>query len=416
MKAPSSRAAESGKAASTAHHLHPAHPAFHAHRTEALRIDPRQSMAHLPTWMQPWLTELTGKALPGEVPPWRWTTTGRLMACVGVFLLSVLGSMVAVHQGGPPLLLVPLFWMFTVGAARSFQISLVHHASHGRLLRNPEWNDRVADLLSLLAWIAPVAVYRKAHRLHHGRLGTHLDPDLRFIVQLGLVPGLDVATYWHRFFWTLVSPTFHARYLAARWKANFVSAPPLRRAASIGFALLLGLLMPLIGWELLIGYVLPVTIFVQMSAWAGLLGLHHWTPDPKATSHRAATESLTHDRFIGEPFPAPGMGRIQDQLRTVGWFLRMGTIHLAQRVLVVQADNPSHRWHHEVPVSWEWPMHAYARRDHVAKESGTALDREIWGAGNAIRRTFEHLAAIPSDRRLDDPPTSTEVQGTLTSM
>lgn len=116
-------------------------------------IDPRESMRVLPKWMQPLLTELTGKALPEEEAPFRWSWWMRL----AVAWLLLLGSVTA---GGALLtaepiywLLLPMTWLFTVSSLRAFQTTFVHHASHGNL-SGRAWLDKVlGEIMSTVTWI-----------------------------------------------------------------------------------------------------------------------------------------------------------------------------------------------------------------------------------------------------------------------
>lgn len=384
-----------------------------------LNNDPRETMLRLPRWLQPLLTELTGKAPPDEQPWLRWTTAGRLTATLFTFLASIAASMTAVWIGGWAWLLLPFTWLLTVSSTRVFQTGLVHHASHGRLLRNPRANDFFGELLSLLAVISPLTIYRAFHNKHHSGLGGEADPDLRFIASLGLQPGLTVREYWQRFWVTLLSPRFHAIYLLARLKENFLRAPASRRLASGLFALaLLGAAAVTGLWlEFALGYLLPITILTQMSAWAGLLGLHQWVPARGAQSKRAALASLTSGRFVGEPAPAPSLRGWPRARAWIGWTVRTGTVHLFQKLAVVPGELASHDWHHEHPVSWEWANHAYARRDSRAQdEQRRPTYTEFWGVGRAIEATFERLAALPPDAKLGEPLTYEERREVLASM
>lgn len=304
-------------------------------------------------------------------------------------------------------------------------------------------NEFFGELLSLLAWLTPLGLYRLFHDKHHSGLGSETDPDLRFIAGLGLKPGLTVKQYWRAFWRTLFSPGFHADYLAARLQENFLlrvprefaagalspkqarlkeqflRTRPARRLASGGFALALLAGAAATGWwwELALGYLLPITLLTQMSAWAGLLGLHQWVPARGATSKRAAISIMTSGRFVGEPAPDPALRGWAARRAWAGWTARMFTVHLFQRLAVVPGELPSHDWHHEHPVSWEWANYAYARRDSRAQdEQRRPAYTEFWGAGQAIEATFERLAELPASAKLGEPLTYEEKREILASM
>ncbi|NJM54870.1 MAG: hypothetical protein HC841_02090 [Verrucomicrobiae bacterium] len=405
--------------------------------------DPRETLLRLPRWLQPLLTEFTGKAPPGEQPWPRWNTAGRLAATLFVFLASIAAGMTAIRLGGWAWALLPFTCLLTVSSTRVFQTGLEHHASHGRLLAKEGANEFFGELLSLLAWLTPLGLYRLFHDKHHSGLGGPTDPDLRFVVSRGLKPGLTVKQYWQGFWWTLFSPAFHAGFLAARLQENFLLRLPrefeagalspkqarlkaqflrtrtARRLASVGFALALLGGVTATGWwlEFVLGYLLPITVLTQMSAWAGLLGLHQWTPAPGTESKRAAQASLTSGRFVGETAPDSSLHGWSAARAWAGFTLRMLTVHLFEKLAVVPGELPSHDWHHEAPVSWEWANHAYARRDRRAQdEARRPAYTEFWGVGRAIEATFERLAALPPDAKLGEPLTDEERREVLSSM
>lgn len=357
-------------------------------------------MLSLPSWLQPILTAITGKASPVERPRWRWTPAGRMTLSLVSFLGAVALGASAVHQGGAMLLLLPLAWLFVVGNARIFQTGIVHHASHRMLLQNRAWNDLVGELFSLSIWIQSLAAYRKDHGPHHAATAGEKDEDIAFLAAVGgLRPGVPVRTYWRHFWLTMFSPRFHGEYLLIRLQANFVEVAPFRRLASILFAIVL-IGIGLAGYwpELLFAYLLPVFFLVQMSAWAGLLGLHQWVPASSAANRLEALASLTSARFIGEAAPSPGLKGSAAWAAWALWAGRMIFIHLPARLAVVPGDLPSHDWHHFHPNTRNWANAAYARRDDLLSKSPKApLYTELWGVLPSINATFARFAELPSD-------------------
>ena len=365
--------------------------------------DPRETMLSLPAWLQPALTALTGKAPWVGEPWWRWTPAGRMWATLAWFFAALTVGVWAAHTGGAALLLLPMAWLLTVSNARIIQTGLVHQASHGMLLADKVRNELAGELLSLLIWIQPLAHYREKHGPHHWKTAQESDEDLAFLVKVGgLRPGISVSESWRHFWLTLVSPRFHAEFLRARLKANFVDALPIRRAASVAFAAgLMALTLSGFGRELLLGYLLPVTLLTQMSAWAGMLGLHQWVPKSGASTKAESLASLTSGRFVGEAAPSPDLTGIDAVYAWTGWSLRMSLVHLPLRLAVVPGDLPLHDWHHFHPNTREWANAAYARRDDLLNKTGKARSyEEIWGAGAAIAATFERLTAFPQNAKL----------------
>lgn len=55
-------------------------------------LDPlktRRALARLPRWTQPLWTWITGTALPGEAPRWRWSAGTHVLALLFVWLATL---------------------------------------------------------------------------------------------------------------------------------------------------------------------------------------------------------------------------------------------------------------------------------------------------------------------------------------
>lgn len=66
-----------------------------------------------------------------------------------------------------------------IGARQRALGNLLHDGGHKILFPDPEWNDRLANLLIGIPSLSPVSDYRDTHLRHHVRLGVeHEDPDL----------------------------------------------------------------------------------------------------------------------------------------------------------------------------------------------------------------------------------------------
>jgi len=272
----------------------------------------------------------------------------------------------------------------------------------------------------LLIWIQPLELYRRDHGPHHWETGSKNDPDLRFIVQVaGMRPGLTVPEYWRQFWRTLFSPRFHGMYLWARLRANFVEASgPRRVAAFVWVGALAAIAAAGFGVELFFAYLLPITVLTQMSAWAGLLGLHQWVRE--GDGERPAKEvlaGLTSGRFLGEAAPLPTLTGAAAVRAWAGWTTRMLFLHLPARVAIVPGDLPSHDWHHFHPKTRDWANAAYARRDELASTAPNArLYTELWGVKTAINGTFERFSKLPTNADLGEPLTYRERQSVLLAM
>lgn len=192
-------------------------------------------------------------------------------------------------------------------------------------------------------------------------------------MQVGdLKPGLPLNENWRHFWRTLCSPRFHARYALARVRANFAEPPLVRRAGSILWGVGLLAVTAISGsWSMLfLAYVLPVGLLTQMSAWAGLLGLHHWVRlGHGKLSTLEELASVTSGRFLGEAAPEPMLKGNVALWEWTWWSVRMLAIHLPVRLAIAPGDLVSHDWHHW-HATGDWPNAAYARRDTLVNDAG----------------------------------------------
>lgn len=385
--------------------------------------DPRETMTRLPGWMQPLLTELTGKAAVGESPAFRWSTGARYGAVVLEWGTGVGAGMAFAGMGGGWLAGLPVAWLLTVGASRAFQVAAgVHHASHKTLFRLAMANEIAGEAAALLAWVSPLETYREAHRIHHARPAAADDDDLRFLVDVaGLQPGLDKKAYWKWAAATLVSPAFHLRYLSARFRSQWQGKRPAQRWAARVWWVLVALATAATGawWPVLAGYLFPVLLLQQMAAWVGMLGLHTWARrEAGAEGRRAATAELTHARFVGEATPPPGLRGVASAAAWTGWAARMALLHIPSRIAFVQGDLPSHDLHHMTPgEDGDWANHAYRRRDAVRQGDRMApLFTEVWGVFPAIHATFDSMGRLPKEALTSPAFTRRELDARLASM
>ena len=361
-----------------------------------------QMWRRLPRWLQPWLTEVTGKAATHETAPWRWTWWSRLAVALVWLTLSTLASGWLVEQSPPWWLLIPLPWLVATSVMQTLQTNFLHHASHGNLSGKQRFDQLISEALSVLILYRPFAAYQPDHLLHHGRLGLVDDVDLQFIVRLGFVPGMSRHFYWGQFWRTIFSPGFHGRWILSRLRANFVTASPLRRAAAVAYSGGLVLIATWVGaWTLLLAWLVPIFVLLQISLFLQLVTEHTWVRRPDKNV-RASIASLTYDRYFGEPLP-----RNNAAYGWTVWWLRFAFIHLPSRMLVAPGDLANHSWHHRHPLARAlWPNAAYARRDDLTSgHQGWPAYTEIWGVRAMFNATFDALGGLPRDATLGQPET-----------
>jgi uncharacterized membrane protein YoaK (UPF0700 family) len=358
---------------------------------------------HLPRFVQGFLTELTGKAGPNQQERFRHTTKSRILLSLGQFAVGIVGGGLLVHAGGLAWLLTPVALVLTAGAARAFQTTYLHHASHGNLCRTRRGNDLLGEAVSVLAWLAPLAVYREEHKRHHHQLATGADPDLKLVLKLlRFRPGLSRRQYWQHLSGLLATPRFHLAMTLVRLKANLIDARGWRLLAS--WAQLLGLVGAVtrtgLWGEILVAYVVPITVIFDVGAVLQALSEHTWVRTGQGRDpERVVWSRLTRNRFFGELPPEPG----SSSLPWIRWWFRMLTVHGFFRILVVPLDLAVHQWHHVRPQDTNWPRSAFAYRD--GRGPGSASDQysvEVWGLLTVLNLTFDYLGIVPLEADLAD--------------
>lgn len=373
-----------------------------------IAINIRESMRCLANWLQPVLTELTGKPLSDEPMVFQWRWWSRLALTLVVMVASVVGTVLIIESAPYFWVLLPATWVLTTSAARSFQTTFVHHASHDNLSRRKRLNTIVGEVLSTLVWIQPLSLYKADHLpLHHGNLALADDPDLRFLVLAGLRPGLTIDAYWRWLANTLVSPRFHGRYFMTRMRSNFVDAPAKRKLVVILYtAALLAIVSLTDTWfAFAIAWLIPVFPLYHVSALLQLLTKHNWVRQGHGKDNkRVVLSRLTTARYVGESTPTGIHRSLPRMLAWIRWGLRMIFIHAAVRLFVVPGDLPNHHYHH-LQARGDWPNAAYASRDYWRNSTGAHYRVEHWGLTNWLNATFKLLAELPPDAKLGEPTT-----------
>src|SRR5436309_1786881 len=92
--------------------------------------DVRSTFATLPAFTQPFFTWLTGKPLPGQKEFFSYTPYTQAALALLALLAGVAGAILSLALGGWWLLLLPLAWITSVGAARKIQITICHACVH----------------------------------------------------------------------------------------------------------------------------------------------------------------------------------------------------------------------------------------------------------------------------------------------
>lgn len=361
-------------------------------------LDPRESMRVLPSFLQPFLTWLTGKPLLGEVP-WNLTPIHHLLASCIPLLLGVAGSSIAVLLLGWWLLLLIPCWMLTVHGSRKLRTMILHQCSHTNFLAHKRVDTLLGETISIILMTQNYQEYKREHISDH-HSSSHMtlaDPTVQFIlVSMGAEAGMTRAQLWGRLWKTIISPRFHLNSLYARLTSHFRGSSWTHRMMMIGYLLgQLGLAVTMQSWLIfLVAWFFPVGILFNVSACVRLSSRHIFPKPGVRQSGRAVMASFTHGIFIGEAVPPANLPLLHGLRAWIIWTLRMLFIHLPTRLFVLVGDGPCHDYHHRYPRSRNWSNYIFARNnDLIAGHPGWPPYTEVWGLFNAINEVFCSLSA-----------------------
>jgi fatty acid desaturase len=369
-----------------------------------LPTDPRARMAaRLPAWLQPFLTWLTAKPAPGEVPAGRSAES---------FVAGALGWILA----GCALSLCPFLWpeatlaiwaLLPIGLTATccglglFQVVVFHHCSHGTVFSTRERNRQVGRLISALLLFKRFDDYQREHMLHHSprKLLTEEDEFADFVLGMcSLEPDMPKAELWRRVTTNLVSPAFHARFLQRRLRASLVTGDRahdwvgrIAWAGAFGAAAASGMLL-----EFAIVWVLPVTVLLQIATVLRILCEHRFPePEVMAVRDREFVCHATAGVFPGSAPPELSAATPEGLLQWSLWWVELLTVQLFVRLFVLVGDAPCHDFHHRKPATRRWADYIHARQaDLDAGSPGFPTGYfETWGLFRAIDQNLETLSA-----------------------
>ncbi|MFJ1702453.1 fatty acid desaturase [Kitasatospora sp. NPDC088346] len=376
----------------------------------------RDSMRTLPGVLALPLTFLTGKPHTDQRPVRLSPTAHLLNALLSTACgLAVTGT--ALTLGAGWLALLPLGWAMTLHGMRNLRMMIFHQCAHQNMWARPRQDRVLGRIIAATLMIQHFERYRTEHVADHHALHhmTLRDPTVQaFLVSLELHPGMTRRQMWRTVLLRkLASPVFHARFLVARARSYWSTASRTERALTLaGYATAAGLATWLHGWTfLLVGWVLPLTLFYQLSNTLRLC-VKHTFPAATTTERRgkAYFGSLTNAIFLGERAPAPGLPLPRRLLAWTRWWTRMLLVHFPARYLVLTGDTVCHDFHHRHPMSRRWGAYIFERAaDDRAPGRGWPPYREVWGLVAAVNLVFDSLAA--ADPAEYDPARLAEVSG-----
>ncbi|MGL5827133.1 MAG: hypothetical protein ACRCYU_20300, partial [Nocardioides sp.] len=215
--------------------------------------------------------------------------------------------------------------------------------------------------------------YESDHLTHHSRkiFTTINDPDAAFLVDLGFEPGQPFEELWARLLRTPFSPRFHAIFLRARLKTNFVDADPVRKALAAVTVIALAVAAKKMGPARAVTLIaLPHGPLYHISALLQFASEHAWLKTAESPSGREEYQSRTWGRASIVPLPKAGLPW---PARGKAWS-RWGAGTVVQQSVrwgVLVGDLPAHDYHHLVQHDHDWQRAIWNRQLHI--DSGDKL-------------------------------------------
>ncbi|MET7311754.1 fatty acid desaturase [Streptomyces sp. NPDC005571] len=357
--------------------------------------DVRASYLRFPGWTQHLWTWQTGKALPGQQPLIRHTWASYLAVTLTVFFAGLGVSTAALAVMFPYWYgALVAGWFLTVCGARMMVLVIAHQALHRRFSGSARTDGFWGEAVTVLSVFHTFREFKEEHFDNHHRreiFATEADPPVQFLLNLGFRPGVSRTAQWRRAWTVFLSPAFYWQGFASRVGSNLRHGTWRRLGFAVwaGWWLSLPLWLPNGALVLVLGFVLPVIVFAQLSALLDRLGEHEWlTPRNPEYGHRYYTVANTSARFCGSPVPARSVPLAAQTLAWLRWIPLTLFYHLPCRLLVVVGDLPSHDYHHRYPSTTEWTTAAYARQGDIDTGPAGPDYQEVWGMGAAIDRVF----------------------------
>ncbi len=369
---------------------------------------PRTSMSiRLPRWTQPVLTYITAKPAQGEAAAAKSPLSfvhQALALCLG----GSAAAAVALHlPGAHPLIFWPLLMAgltATTSGLGLFQVVIFHHCAHGTVFRSPKANRTAGRLVSALLLFKHFEHYKREHMQHHSANTLFTDDDefSGFVVGIcALQSGESKNRLWRHLLLSLVSPQFHGRFMYKRLKGSLASHDSWHNIVGISFwisLLTLSLLTHSLS-TLLIAWVLPVTVLLQIATVFRILCEHRLPPvEVIERRDQAFVCQATAGVFPGRDLPSPHLNTARRYAAWTRWWADMLTLQLFVRVFVLVGDAPCHDFHHRRPASKRWTDYTHARQEDLdAGCPGFPLNYvDSWGLFSAIDQNFAAMARTPA--------------------
>lgn len=355
--------------------------------------NPRETMAGLPRFLQPFLTWVTGMPFSGQRQVFRWTPWTLVLCTLCEIATGItVGVLALAHSGWLAICLLPISWILTTGGVRMFFVVIEHTCTHHIFSRTRWVNEVVAEIISVVFWTQHYAAFKSEHATHHRVTRMAGDPDTHFLNEWGFSAGMSKPAVIRRILTTLFSPKYHLVTLYERLIYS-VSGTKIKILASPIFTC--GVIATAYWFDILeywlIVWIIPITVLFQCSMLLNILTEHRW---PQHTVKRDLQE-VCFGRFCGEATPKTDGLPIYTRLWLWGkWWSRLFFVFLPYRLFVLVGDEPHHDFHHRQPNS-DWANASYARHEALlhsrTDKYGEYTDE--WGS------LLDHIYASSSPRQ-----------------
>ena len=285
------------------------------------------------------------------------------------------------------------------------QVVVFHHCAHWTVFTTRERNKLVGRTVSALLLFKHFDLYQREHMVHHNanKLFTDDDEFTDFVVGIcALAPSSSRLSLWRQLLVLLVSPAFHGRFLYKRVRGALFSFDPVHNwVGRIFWGALLGLAALTHALALvLVAWVLPVTVLLQVATVFRILCEHRFPPVEVINARgRQLVCEATAGVFPGVQPPDRRAGTWRGLLAWTWWWADMLTVQLFVRVFVLVGDAPCHDFHHRRPANRQWTDYAHARQaDQDAGCPGYPVNYvDTWGLFRALDQNFAAMARVPAD-------------------
>lgn len=360
----------------------------------------RESMQEdLPEWMQSFLTWLTAKPYRGQTP-FHCSPIGLLWSACWAIAFGYLLCGWAIAQGSGWLLLIPAGWSLTLYGTRMLRLTIQHACAHRAVFGDRQANTWLGETISILTLTRSFPTYQRSHlKTHHTAVLLQPgDETYEYLINtVGFRPDMTVRQLWQHLWKTLLSPEFHHRVFAGRFKACFLSPCPRHNLlARTSWLAILGLITFTHSWTtFLVAWGIPITVLFQASSCLRQCVEHRWPASNSDLHPYAKLNQMTAAIFLGEPTPSheSSNSKVDQWLAWSRWTLRMLFYHLPARTLVLSGDSPCHDYHHRHPGAKDWANCIFARQKDLEAglQKGEAPYLGTWGLFEAINETFNSL-------------------------